>query len=114
MAGNFSIYTLEDIDVYGRRLFINTGAAAALNALAAYLVLKHSTGAMGNLKYYILSTIIFGFLLDFQITFIFGPFPLFPRAIMCPAGIARYFGPFWGMTMQYVSFSGIVCVFFGF
>uniref|UniRef100_A0A914P9T9 Uncharacterized protein n=1 Tax=Panagrolaimus davidi TaxID=227884 RepID=A0A914P9T9_9BILA len=95
-------YTLEAVGLFENRLFINTILTIIFNGLAVYLILKHSATVMGNYKCYILSTVIFAFLMDFHLSFIWGMFPLYPYPGVCPAGIAKHFGQFWGGAVQYV------------
>ena len=99
------IFTLQEYLAYGDRLHANTAIDMVVNSVAAYIVLKHSTKAMGIYKYYILSTIVCAFLLDFHSTFIFGPFLMLPSLIMCGSGlVTRHLDYIWGQIVQYVSF----------
>ena len=103
------IFTLSEYLAYGDRLHVNTAIDLAVNSVAAYVVLRHSTKAMGIYKYYILSTIATAFLMDFHSTFIFGPFIMLPTTIMCGSGfVARHLNFIWGQIFQYVSFSALL------
>ena len=101
---NSKIYTIKDLNAYGNNFHYNTVVDIIVNGIACYIVLKHSTKAMGIYKYYILSTIVFAFLQDFNITFIFGPYIFLPTAIMCSTGIVtRNMDWIWGRVVPYVS-----------
>ena len=104
---NGHIFTREKYLAHGDRLHANTAIDLVVNSVTAYVILKHSTNAMGIYKYYILSTLTCSFLMDFHTTFIYGPFILLPSPVMCGSGIvARHFGYLWGQLMQYVSDGG--------
>ena len=100
------IFTLDEYLAYGDRLHANTAIDFAVNSVAAYVVLRHSTKAMGIYKYYILSTIAAAFLMDFHSTFIFGPFLTLPSTVMCGSGVvARHLDYLWGQVLQYALMS---------
>ena len=101
---NSKKYTVKDLHEYGDRLHYITILDIIVNGIACYIVLKHSTKAMGIYKYYILSTIVFAFLQDFNITFIFGPYLILPTSIMCSTGIiTRNMDWIYGRIVPYVS-----------
>ena len=98
-------YTFEEMLEYGHRLHLNTLINSLINGVAAFVVLRYSTKAMGIYKFYILLTIFCAFCMDFHITFVFGPYIMLPAPIMCGAGfVSVRSGLFWGNHLQYVSF----------
>ena len=102
---NYHVYTKEEIISYGNRLHINTVIDIVINGVALYIVTKHSTQAMKTYKRFIMSTIISAFLLDFHITFIFGPFIVLPTPILCGASLFnRHCSFIWAHLIPYVSF----------
>uniref|UniRef100_A0A914QX52 Uncharacterized protein n=1 Tax=Panagrolaimus davidi TaxID=227884 RepID=A0A914QX52_9BILA len=105
------IYTKEDFLNYGNRLHINIIIDIIVNGFAAYIVLKHSTKTMGIYKYYILSTIVCAFLLDFHLTVIYGPLALIPTPVTCSAGVvARNFNAFWGNAIQWATIQSLFAI----
>ena len=98
------IYTIEGFIAYGDRLHINSIIDIIINGVATFVVWNYSTKAMKTYKYYILLTIFCTFLMDFHVTFIYGPFLMLPSTIICGAGIfSRNMNSFWGSIFQFVS-----------
>ena len=106
-SNNTEIFSVSEIDEYSTRLHFNTAADVGLNVVAGYLVLRHSTPAMGNYKYYIFSTIVLTLIMDIHLTVIYGMYTFLPSTMFCAAGLARNWGWFWGQTFNYVSSCGI-------
>ena len=95
--------SLEDLTAYSARLHVNTILTVITNGLAIFLILKHSTKAMGRYRFYILFTCITALIMDLHLTVVYSPFPLFPLPAFCGTGIMQGFGWFWGASIHYVS-----------
>uniref|UniRef100_A0AC35FYF4 Uncharacterized protein n=1 Tax=Panagrolaimus sp. PS1159 TaxID=55785 RepID=A0AC35FYF4_9BILA len=100
---NFSFVTLEYLEANGNRLRWNSALNIPINGLAAFIILKYSTPAMGMYKYFILATVLSAFIMDFHSSFIYGFFDIIPTPISCPTGITKNLGWFWGTTVNFVS-----------
>ena len=98
---NFSFATF---DYYFMRFQVNTVCNLLVNSTCIYLILRKSTPSMGYYKYYILLTVVTAMLMDFHISFIFGPYIFIPQPITCATGLVRFFNYYFGSIFNYVSF----------
>ena len=96
---------LASVPNYYLRLQINTVTNLSVNFMCIYLVLRYSTKAMGNYKYYILFNVISTMIMDFHITCVYGIMLLFPSPIQCASSPLRYIRGYYFAGINYVSFT---------
>ncbi|KAE9548644.1 hypothetical protein FO519_008146 [Halicephalobus sp. NKZ332] len=89
------------IDGYYFRLQFNTVTNLTVNIICIYLILNHSTKAMGNYKYYILFNVASTMVMDFHISGFFGLLVLLPFPITCSTGPLRYTGHYQYNVLNY-------------
>uniref|UniRef100_A0A914Q7V1 Uncharacterized protein n=1 Tax=Panagrolaimus davidi TaxID=227884 RepID=A0A914Q7V1_9BILA len=98
------IYTSEDLDRVGALHWFTALILIFTTSFTIFIVLKYSSKAMGNYKYYILMTVFAPALLDFHVTAIFGVYPILPIAALCGTGlVSRHLDLIWGEAISWVS-----------
>ena len=103
MPSTETVVAKANFSNYHLRLHSSAVLALFANALAVFIVTKHSTKAMGLYKYYILLTLITAVIMDLHLSVIYQPYPLFSISAMCGTGLFQNFSNFWGHSVQYVS-----------
>ena len=103
------IYTETDLKLLRNILHFTTIIDVIINGLAIYIVKKYSTPVMKIYKWFIILTIVCAFLVDFHLSFIFGPMVMLPSPILCGVGVFfRYFDYYGTHTILYVNFENFL------